>query len=127
MLAFEGDSQVVWFEGNYEDYEKDFAKAPGHRGRPSRTASRRWNYLKHDGGVIYYPQGISEGSDYTVPTALPDYLKHIGLAGHAFTSETPDLLEDGRVLNVDQRAAGHVAAIRAALKAVQAPGYPRSL
>jgi ATPase subunit of ABC transporter with duplicated ATPase domains len=23
MLAFEGDSEVVWFEGNYEDYEKD--------------------------------------------------------------------------------------------------------
>ncbi len=23
MLAFEGDSQVVWFEGNYQDYEKD--------------------------------------------------------------------------------------------------------
>ena len=23
ILAFEGDSQVVWFEGNYEDYEKD--------------------------------------------------------------------------------------------------------
>jgi len=23
MLAFEGDSQVVWFEGNYADYEKD--------------------------------------------------------------------------------------------------------
>lgn len=23
MLAFEGDSQVVWFEGNYEDYEAD--------------------------------------------------------------------------------------------------------
>jgi ATP-binding cassette ChvD family protein len=23
MLAFEGDSSVVWFEGNYEDYEKD--------------------------------------------------------------------------------------------------------
>ena len=22
MLAFEGDSQVVWFEGNYQDYEK---------------------------------------------------------------------------------------------------------
>jgi ATPase subunit of ABC transporter with duplicated ATPase domains len=21
MLAFEGDSQVVWFEGNYQDYE----------------------------------------------------------------------------------------------------------
>ncbi len=23
MLAFEGDSKVVWFEGNYSDYEKD--------------------------------------------------------------------------------------------------------
>jgi sulfate-transporting ATPase len=23
ILAFEGDSQVVWFEGNYEDYERD--------------------------------------------------------------------------------------------------------
>ncbi|MGD2116819.1 MAG: energy-dependent translational throttle protein EttA [Chromatiales bacterium] len=23
ILAFEGDSQVTWFEGNYEDYEKD--------------------------------------------------------------------------------------------------------
>ena len=23
VLAFEGDSQVVWFEGNYEDYEED--------------------------------------------------------------------------------------------------------
>jgi ATPase subunit of ABC transporter with duplicated ATPase domains len=23
ILAFEGNSQVVWFEGNYSDYEKD--------------------------------------------------------------------------------------------------------
>ncbi len=23
ILAFEGDSQVVWFEGNFSDYEKD--------------------------------------------------------------------------------------------------------
>ena len=23
ILAFEGNSQVVWFEGNYEDYERD--------------------------------------------------------------------------------------------------------
>jgi ATPase subunit of ABC transporter with duplicated ATPase domains len=23
MLAFEGDSSVVWFEGNYQDYEAD--------------------------------------------------------------------------------------------------------
>ncbi len=30
ILAFEGDSQVVWFEGNYEDYEADFRKRMGH-------------------------------------------------------------------------------------------------
>lgn len=30
ILAFEGDSNVVWFEGNYEDYEKDYHKRMGH-------------------------------------------------------------------------------------------------
>jgi len=47
MLAFEGDSQVVWFEGNYEDYEKDRKRRLGmdadqpHRlkYRPLRKAS----------------------------------------------------------------------------------------
>jgi ATPase subunit of ABC transporter with duplicated ATPase domains len=29
ILAFEGDSRVVWFEGNYEDYEKDKKKRLG--------------------------------------------------------------------------------------------------
>ena len=29
MLAFEGDSRVVWFEGNYSDYEKDRKKRLG--------------------------------------------------------------------------------------------------
>jgi energy-dependent translational throttle protein EttA len=29
MLAFEGDSKVVWFEGNYEDYEADRRKRLG--------------------------------------------------------------------------------------------------
>ena len=29
MLAFEGDSHVEWFEGNYEDYEKDRRKRMG--------------------------------------------------------------------------------------------------
>lgn len=29
ILAFEGDSQVVWFEGNYEDYEKDYRRRMG--------------------------------------------------------------------------------------------------
>jgi ATPase subunit of ABC transporter with duplicated ATPase domains len=29
MLAFEGESQVVWFEGNYADYEVDRHKRLG--------------------------------------------------------------------------------------------------
>ena len=29
ILAFEGDSQVVWFEGNYQDYEADRHKRLG--------------------------------------------------------------------------------------------------
>ena len=29
ILAFEGESQVVWFEGNYDDYEKDKKKRLG--------------------------------------------------------------------------------------------------
>ncbi|MBI3441789.1 MAG: energy-dependent translational throttle protein EttA [Proteobacteria bacterium] len=47
ILAFEGNSQVVWFEGNYEDYERDRKKRLGmdadqpHRlkYRPLRKAS----------------------------------------------------------------------------------------
>ena len=30
ILAFEGDSRVVWFEGNYQDYEADRKKRLGH-------------------------------------------------------------------------------------------------
>ena len=30
ILAFEGDSHVEWFEGNYEDYEKDYRRRHGH-------------------------------------------------------------------------------------------------
>ncbi|MGH1377881.1 MAG: energy-dependent translational throttle protein EttA [Alphaproteobacteria bacterium] len=30
ILAFEGDSQVTWFEGNYQDYEADYHKRMGH-------------------------------------------------------------------------------------------------
>jgi len=29
ILAFEGDSQVTWFEGNYEDYEADYKRRMG--------------------------------------------------------------------------------------------------
>ena len=29
ILAFEGDSHVEWFEGNYQDYEEDFKRRTG--------------------------------------------------------------------------------------------------
>jgi len=29
MLAFEGDSQLVWFEGNYSEYEADLKRRIG--------------------------------------------------------------------------------------------------
>ena len=38
MLAFEGDSQVVWFDGNYTEYEEDYRKRVGERGQtPTRV------------------------------------------------------------------------------------------
>jgi ATPase subunit of ABC transporter with duplicated ATPase domains len=38
MLAFEGDSQVVWFEGNYADYMEDRRRRLGEEAdRPHRV------------------------------------------------------------------------------------------
>jgi sulfate-transporting ATPase len=39
ILAFEGDSQVIWFEGNYSDYEKDRRKRSWVRLPTTPTAS----------------------------------------------------------------------------------------
>ncbi|HTM46200.1 MAG TPA: energy-dependent translational throttle protein EttA [Polyangiaceae bacterium] len=42
MLAFEGDSQVVWFEGNYRAYEEDRVRRLGDEAlRPTRLKYRR--------------------------------------------------------------------------------------
>src|SRR5216110_1120908 len=42
MLAFEGDSQVVWFQGNYQDYEADRKKRLGAEAdRPHRLRGKR--------------------------------------------------------------------------------------
>jgi ATP-binding cassette ChvD family protein len=42
MLAFEGDSQVVWFEGNYQDYEADRKRRLGAEAdRPHRIKYRK--------------------------------------------------------------------------------------
>ena len=31
ILAFEGDSQATWFEGNYSDYEEDYKRRHGNK------------------------------------------------------------------------------------------------
>jgi len=42
MLAFEGDSEVVWFEGNYADYEEDLKRRKGEDGaQPHRIRYRK--------------------------------------------------------------------------------------
>jgi ATPase subunit of ABC transporter with duplicated ATPase domains len=42
ILAFEGDSRVVWFEGNYQDYEADRRKRLGAEAeRPHRIKYRK--------------------------------------------------------------------------------------
>jgi sulfate-transporting ATPase len=42
MLAFEGDSRVVWFEGNYQDYEADRRKRLGAEAdQPHRVKYRK--------------------------------------------------------------------------------------
>ena len=42
ILAFEGDSQAVWFEGNYSDYEEDRRRRLGKEAdRPHRVRYRR--------------------------------------------------------------------------------------
>ncbi|HEB50480.1 MAG TPA: energy-dependent translational throttle protein EttA [Desulfobulbus sp.] len=42
ILAFEGNSEVVWFEGNYSDYEKDYRRRRGTAAdRPHRIRYRR--------------------------------------------------------------------------------------
>ncbi|MCH2109993.1 MAG: energy-dependent translational throttle protein EttA [Polyangiaceae bacterium] len=42
ILAFEGDSQVTWFEGNYQDYEADYRRRMGDdAGEPKRLKYRK--------------------------------------------------------------------------------------
>ena len=44
MLAFEGNSEVVWFEGNYADYEEDLKRRKGEDGaQPHRIRYRKLN------------------------------------------------------------------------------------
>jgi len=43
MLAFEGDSQVTWFEGNYADYEQDRIRRLGEENaQPKRISYKKF-------------------------------------------------------------------------------------
>lgn len=41
ILAFEGDSQVTWFEGNYSDYAEDYKRRHGNELHPQRIKYKR--------------------------------------------------------------------------------------
>ena len=41
ILAFEGDSQVTWFEGNYSDYEEDYKRRHGNELHPQRIKYKK--------------------------------------------------------------------------------------
>lgn len=43
MIAYEGDSSVVFFEGNYSDYAEDYRKRFGKDHQPERIKYRRMN------------------------------------------------------------------------------------
>ena len=41
MLAFEGNSKVTWFDGNYSDYEEDYKRRFGDSVKPERIKYKR--------------------------------------------------------------------------------------
>jgi hypothetical protein len=42
MLAFEGDSEVIWFEGNYQAYKEDLKRRKGvDADQPHRIAYKK--------------------------------------------------------------------------------------
>ncbi len=41
ILAFEGNSQVTWFDGNYSDYEEDYKRRHGDSVKPERIKYKR--------------------------------------------------------------------------------------
>ncbi len=56
ILAFEGDSQVVWFEGNYQEYVEDYKRRKGedaaqpHRIRYKPLTGDDHEHLHHAAG-----------------------------------------------------------------------------
>ena len=59
ILAFEGDSQVTWFEGSFEEYEQWVRETRGEE-RSSRTGSRT---SRSSGRGLRQDRSMAKGSD----------------------------------------------------------------
>ncbi len=89
VLAFEGDSQVVWFEGNFEAYEEHRHAAPGRRGRPaapdhlqeadeSMSARTRPPFRADHVGSLLRPERLHKArADYKAGTIDLDELRGV--------------------------------------------------
>ena len=64
ILAFEGDSQVVWFEGNYQDYEADRQRRLG----AAADQPHRIRYKKLVPLDVAQPTPDNTGDPFGVPT-----------------------------------------------------------
>jgi sulfate-transporting ATPase len=67
MLAFEGNSKVVWFEGNYSDYEENYKK------RVADTTPARIKYKK----LVYISQTFSEMNSLVIGIDILRYYKNL--------------------------------------------------
>ncbi len=99
ILAFEGDSQVVWFEGNYQEYVEDYKKRKGEdAAQPHRirykplTGLRTTMYITPQDELHVEYQGIAltcphcQTLTHLTPVAVPKFEdlsrrkpKHIGI------------------------------------------------
>ena len=41
ILAYEGDSEIIFFEGNYSEYHEDFVSRKGHEAQPKRMRYKK--------------------------------------------------------------------------------------
>ena len=64
ILAFEGDSQTVWFEGNYQDYEADRKRRLGAQAdQPHRIKYRKLTRVDTEGGTSVPPEETTMTAD----------------------------------------------------------------
>ena len=81
ILAFEGDSQLVFFNGNYQEYEADMKKRLGEEGaRPKRVRYKALKALEIVWGSN--PRGVTIGSQRTIA----DHRHHNSSSSNPFLS-----------------------------------------